>query len=72
MGVIWLLEYMAQEHAPRGELLPLFEGWSLHPMPLYVAFPSNRHVSAKRRVFIDWVVALMAQHTPLRQPVRKD
>ena len=37
----------------------------LHPMPMYVAFPPNRHVSAKLRVFIDWVVELMAQHAPI-------
>jgi len=34
-------------------------------MPLYLAFPPNRHVSAKLRVFIDWVVELMAQHAPV-------
>lgn len=32
-------------------------------MPMYVAFPPNRHVSAKLRV--DWVAALMAQHAPV-------
>jgi DNA-binding transcriptional LysR family regulator len=34
-------------------------------MPLYVAYPPNRHISAKLRVFIDWVVELMAQHAPI-------
>jgi DNA-binding transcriptional LysR family regulator len=34
-------------------------------MPLYVAFRPNRHVSAKLRVFIDWIVELMAQHAPV-------
>jgi DNA-binding transcriptional LysR family regulator len=29
-------------------------------MPLYVAYPPNRHISLKLRVFIDWVVSLMA------------
>ena len=37
----------------------------LEPMPLYLAFPPNRHVSAKLRVFIDWIVELMAQHAPV-------
>ena len=69
MGVLWLPEYMAQEHAARGELVPLCDGWNLDPMPLYVAFPPNRHVGAKLQVFIDWVVALMAQHAPFQQPV---
>ena len=65
MGVLWLPEYMAKEHVACGALVPLFEGWHLDPMPLYVAFPPHRHVSAKLRVFIDWVVALMAQQAPV-------
>jgi DNA-binding transcriptional LysR family regulator len=72
MGVLWLPDYMAEPHLPSGELVPLFEGWQLDPMPLYVAFPPNRHVSAKLRVFIDWVVELMARHAPVdgRRDVR--
>lgn len=65
LGVLWLPGYMALAHLARGELVPLFSGWSLAPMPLYVALAPNRHVSAKLRVFIDWVVALMAQHAPV-------
>ncbi|EKQ60173.1 MULTISPECIES: hypothetical protein [Xanthomonas] len=37
-------------------------------MPLSIAFPPNRHVSAKLRVFIDWVIALMAEHAPVMAP----
>lgn len=65
LGVLWLPDYMAKPHLARGELVPLFEGWHLDPMPLYVAFPPNRHVSTKLRVFIDWVAELMAQHAPV-------
>jgi DNA-binding transcriptional LysR family regulator len=49
----------------QGELVPLFEEWHLDPMPIYVAFPPNRHISIKLRVFIDWVAELMAQHAPI-------
>ena len=65
LGVLWLPDYMAREHLARGELVRLFEDWRLDPMPMYVAFPPNRHVSAKLRVFIDWVAELMAQHAPI-------
>ncbi len=65
LGVVWLPDYMVSEHVSRGELVRLFDGWHLDPMPMYVAFPPNRHVSAKLRVFIDWVVELMAQHAPM-------
>lgn len=65
MGVLWLPHYMAQDHAARGELVPLFDGWRFDSMPMTVAFPPNRHVSAKLRAFIDWVVELMALHAPV-------
>jgi DNA-binding transcriptional LysR family regulator len=65
MGVLWLPRYMAEPHVKLGELRPLFEGWHLDPMPLYVAFPPNRHISAKLRVFIEWIGELMTKHAPV-------
>ena len=65
LGVLWLPDYMSKAHVARGELVPLFEDWRLDPMPMYVAFPPNRHISIKVRVFIDWVAELMAQHAPV-------
>ncbi|MEO3723538.1 LysR family transcriptional regulator [Pseudomonas syringae] len=61
LGVLWLPRYMSAEPEARGELVALFEGWELDPMPLYVAYPPNRHISQKLRVFIDWIVELMAE-----------
>jgi len=68
MGVLWLPRYMAEGAVARGELVELFADWSMATMPLFVAFPPNRHVSAKLRVFIDWIVELMAHHAPVAQP----
>ncbi|RQV79800.1 LysR family transcriptional regulator [Burkholderia anthina] len=65
LGILWLPDYMAAAHRASGELVPLFEQWQLEPMPMYVAFPPNRHVSAKLRVFVDWVAELMARHAPV-------
>ncbi|TEC09110.1 LysR family transcriptional regulator [Pseudomonas aeruginosa] len=62
LGVIALPTYMAAAHQACGALIPLFEQWRFIPMPLYLAFPPNRHVSAKLRVFIDWVIDLMQKH----------
>lgn len=67
LGVLWLPAYMSQAYEARGELVPLFEGWRMDPMPMYVAFPPNRHISTKLRVFIDWVVALLGRHAPLEE-----
>ena len=70
LGVLWLPQYMAHAPVERGELVPLFEDWHLAPMPMYLAFPPSRHVSRKLRVFIDWIVDLLAQHAPAIQPPR--
>ena len=66
LGVLWVPEYMAAAHVERGELVRLFEDWQLDPMPLYLAFRPNRHVSRKLRVFIDWIVELLARHSTMR------
>ena len=60
MGVLWLPRYMATAHLASGELVPLFEDWEVASMPLYLVFPPNRHLSAKLRVFIDWVDELLS------------
>lgn len=65
LGVLWLQAYMAKEHVATCALVALFEDWQIEPMPLYIAFPPNRHVSKKLRVFIDWIVELMEQHAPV-------
>lgn len=65
LGVLWLPDYMSDAYVARGELVRLFDGWRLDAMPMYLAFPPNRHVSAKLRVFIDWIVDVMAHHAPV-------
>ncbi len=62
LGALWLPRYMADAHVARGELLPLFEDWRFDALPLFLAYRPNPHVSARLRVFIDWVVALMAPY----------
>ena len=61
MGVLWLPHYMAKPHAARGELKPLLEEWNIDPMPMYLAYPQNRHLSAKLRAFMNWIDELMTR-----------
>lgn len=64
LGVVRLPTYMAKEHTGRGELLPVFEGWSGVSKSLYLAYPPNRYVSAKLRAFVDWVVEVVGESLP--------
>ena len=65
MGILWLPRYLAEAYVTRGDLVRLFEDWRVDSMPLYVVYQPNRHISAKLRVFIDWVAELMAQHASI-------
>lgn len=65
LGVVWLPQYMARQHLEQGGLVRVLDGWALEPMPLYVAFRPNRHVSARLRVFIEWVAQVMETHAPI-------
>lgn len=67
LGALWLPHYMAAPHLACGDLEPLLQDWSIEPMPLYLAFPPNRHQSARLRVFINWVLELMEIHAPIAQ-----
>lgn len=60
MGALWLPRYMAEPHVARGELVRLFDGWHIDAMPMYLAYPPTRHVSARLRAFMGWIDELMA------------
>lgn len=62
LGLLQVPTFMAQTHIGTGALVPVLCGWQSDPVPLYVVFPPNRHLSARLRVFVDWVAELFAGH----------
>ncbi|MFJ3485422.1 LysR substrate-binding domain-containing protein [Pseudomonas sp. NPDC090202] len=58
MGVLQTLMFMAEPHFKSGALVQLLEDWSLEPNPIYIVYSPNRHLSARVRVFVDWLVEL--------------
>ncbi|SFD03056.1 LysR family transcriptional regulator [Massilia yuzhufengensis] len=72
LGALWLPDYMAKAHVASGALVRLFADWRIDPMPMYLAYPPNRYVSKQLRVFIEWVVELMAVHAPVVGKTRTD
>ncbi|QUY49636.1 LysR family transcriptional regulator [Serratia plymuthica] len=56
LGIIQTFRFMAQPHLDNGELVSLLHDWQPPSEQMYVVYPSNRHLSAKLRVFIDWAV----------------
>ena len=58
MGVLQTLMFMAEPHFKSGALVQLLEDWTLEPNPIYIVYSPNRHLSARVRVFVEWLVEL--------------
>ena len=61
LGVVQLTCFMAGPLLKSGELVRVLEDWDSDPVPVYVVYPPNRHLSSKLRVFVDWVVELIGR-----------
>jgi LysR family transcriptional regulator for bpeEF and oprC len=61
LGLGQLLSFMVSASKANHELVPALEDWQPAPMPVHVLYPSNRHLSTKVRVFVDWVAELFSQ-----------
>lgn len=60
LGVAQLPRFMIPDELASGRLVQLLHDWNVEPIPLYIVYPSNRHLSNKVRVFVDWLVKLLA------------
>ena len=65
-GLSQTLTFIADSHLQRGELVQILPEWTRPPIPIYVVYPPNRHLSAKVRMFVDWVAELFAADPRLR------
>lgn len=77
LGVMQMASYTVDPHIESGALELLLEDWGSTPLPINVVYPQNRHLSAKVRVFVEWVADLFMSHpgfqskAPLRPPARE-
>jgi LysR family transcriptional regulator, regulator for bpeEF and oprC len=65
MGVAQMAAFVICPYLQTGELELLLEDWTIDPLPLHVVYPQNRHLSAKVRVFVEWISELFADHPAL-------
>jgi LysR family transcriptional regulator for bpeEF and oprC len=62
LGVVQMTDYLLLEHVAAGRMVQLLPDWISEPLPVHVVYPQNRHLSAKVRVFVEWVSDLFANH----------
>ena len=56
LGLVQTFGPIVQPHLESGALVEVLADWAPPPMPFHVAYPPNRNLSLKLRVFVDWVV----------------
>ena len=64
-GISQCVTFQAEPYLASGELVQVLADWSVEPLPMYVVYPPNRHLSPKVRAFVDWAAELFANHPQL-------
>jgi len=60
VGLGQAFKFMVAPHLAGGALRTVLDDWSRPRQPLHVVYPSHRHLSAKTRLFVDWVTEVFA------------
>ena len=55
VGIAFEPDMIVMPYVRAGRLVPLLEAFLPPPMPIYAVYPSRKHLSAKVRVFIDFL-----------------
>ena len=66
LGIIQMTDYLLNRHVEEGRMVQVLPDWTSDPLPVHIVYPQNRHMSAKVRVFVEWVSELFANHPQMR------
>jgi LysR family transcriptional regulator, regulator for bpeEF and oprC len=66
MGLMQMASYMVEPRLASGEVELVLTDWVSAPIPIHVVYPQNRHLSAKVRVFVEWVADLFMANPHLQ------
>ncbi|ARN19943.1 LysR substrate-binding domain-containing protein [Piscinibacter gummiphilus] len=59
-GLGQAFKFMVHPHANEGRLRTVLDDWTRPRHPLHVVYPASRHLSAKLRLFVDWIAEVFA------------
>jgi LysR family transcriptional regulator for bpeEF and oprC len=65
-GIVKVADYVARPYLESGQLTQVLTDWTAEQYPILVMYPKSRQLSAKVRLFVDWVSELIQQN-PLLQ-----
>lgn len=61
VGIVQLYNFLVRPAIARGDLKPLLEPFASPSVPIAILYPQKRHLSAKVRVFLDFMTELIVQ-----------
>jgi DNA-binding transcriptional LysR family regulator len=67
-GVVFEPAFIVGPEVRAGRLVPLLQDFEPAPVPIYAVYPSRKHLSAKVRLFVDFLVASFADTTDWTLP----
>lgn len=67
LGVVQMASFLMAPMVQDGRLITILDDWINEPLPVYAVYPENRHLSAKVRVFVEWVAELLSSDATLRE-----
>src|SRR5437763_11425690 len=59
-GIVFEPAFIVGPEVRAGRLVPLLQDFEPAPLPIYAVYPSRKHLSAKVRVFVDFLVTSFA------------
>lgn len=63
LGVVQAATFMVKDALASGKLRRVLSDWQTDPLPVWIMYPQNRHLSAKVRVFVEWIADLFSPGT---------
>jgi LysR family transcriptional regulator for bpeEF and oprC len=61
LGIVKVANYVVRPYLESGQLKQVLTDWTAEQLPISVMYAQSRHLSAKVRIFVDWVSELIQQ-----------
>ena len=60
LGIVRAGKFMVRDALASGALTRVLPDWAIEPLPVWIMYPQNRHLSTKVRVFVEWIAELFS------------
>ena len=62
LGLVQAPRFGFKDHLKAGTLVEVLADWPPSPTPISVLYPTNRQLSPRVRVFVDWLIETIGPH----------